>query len=270
MADELNPTTGSGGVESVVTPQNAAEGSQIEGGRPDESGAGDANRQEEKQKHAFNAAMAAARRKAEKETEERMSRQIDDDIRDQRIPNPTKPGTYFGSMAELKEYSGALRRADAEERAQKQGRSAEEILQEDDDKAFLRDLKKREETSRKAEEAKNRQREFIARDIESFTEKYPEVDIEALDANKAFRRFAGSRYGKEPLADLYADYVDIVGETKAAEAARRADRAERSTGGGHSGAVSGQLSTEQRSRLEAWNRANPDMKMSEAEFLRRG
>ena len=268
MADELNPTTQSGGTESVVTPQNAAEGSQIEGGRPDESGAGDANRQDEKQKHAFNAAMAAARRKAEKETEERMNRQFNDDIRDQRIPNPTKPGTYFGSMAELKEYSTALRRADAEERAKKEGRSADEILQEDEDRAFIRDLKKREETSRKAQEEKNKQTEFIAKDIENFSEKYPGVDIEALDSNKAFRRFAGSRYGKEPLADLYADYVEIVGETKAAEAARRDDRANRSTGGGYGGG-GGTLTADQRQRLKEWNENFPEMKMTEAEFLKR-
>ena len=272
MADELNQTL-SGGTESVVAPDSAADANPTgEGGHTGEPAAGDAERRGgEKQTHAFNAAMAAARRKAEAETEERMSRQFDDDIRDQKIPNPSKPGTYFSSMAELREYSALLRRADAEERGKKQGRSAEEIIREDEDRAYLAKLRKQDEASKAEADKKARQQEFIRNDIKAFSEAYPDVDIAALDSNKTFRRFAGSRYGKEPLAELYGDFAAIVGETKAAEAARRTAREDGSTGSGSGGgAGSGRLSSEQKARLEEWNRANPEMKMSEADFLRQG
>lgn len=262
--EELNPTM-SGGTEGVVTPQQ--ENPAGEGEHAGEPGAGDAGRQA-RQNHEFNAAMAAARRKAEKDTEERMGRQFDDDIRDQRIPNPMKPGSYFGSMAELKEYSAALRKADAEDRAQKTGRTAEDIMQEDEDRAYLAKLRKEDAAKQKAAEKKAKEEEFIRNDIENFRKKFPDVDITALDGNKAFRRFAGSRYGVEPLAALYEDFKELVGETRAAEAARRDDRAERSTGSG-SGGGAGTLTAAQREELKRWNEQYPEMKMTEKDFLTR-
>ncbi|MBR2483556.1 MAG: hypothetical protein IKB53_02300 [Oscillospiraceae bacterium] len=109
------------------------------------------------------------------------------------------------------------------------------------------------------------QQAFFERDVQDFLAKHPEVDIVLLDANPIFRRFCGSRYGMESLAKLYEDYREIVnGAEKAARAAVQS-RSKRSTGSGGGGGDI--LTAKQRASLEAWNRANPDMKMTAREFL---
>ena len=108
---------------------------------------------------------------------------------------------------------------------------------------------------------------FVERDLQEFMEKHPEVDLLKLEENPSFRRFCGSRYGVESLAALYEDYREIVGDAEKAARAAVQNRSRRSTGSG--GAGSGDILTAmQRARLEAWNRANPDMKMSAREFLK--
>ena len=49
--------------------------------------------------------------------------------------------------------------------------------------------------------------DFLARDLAEFERRFPDVDVEELEADGMFRRFCGSRYAKEPLAALYADYL---------------------------------------------------------------
>lgn len=98
--------------------------------------------------------------------------------------------------------------------------------------------------------------------------RFPNVDIMRLEKNPAFRRFVGSRYGRESLADLYEAYTDIVSGVEKAASYKSAAKASRSTGGG-SGKSAGALSSAQREALKRWNESNPDMKMSEKEFLQR-
>ena len=100
-------------------------------------------------------------------------------------------------------------------------------------------------------------------------DRFPDVDIDSLDKNISFRRFAGSRYGKESLADLYESYRDIVEGAEKAASYKSAAKASRTTGGS-SGKSAGALSSDQREALRRWNESNPDMKMSEKEFLGRG
>ncbi len=100
-------------------------------------------------------------------------------------------------------------------------------------------------------------------------DRFPDVDIDRLDKNSSFRRFAGSRYGKESLADLYESYRDIVEGAEKAASYKSAAKAARTTGGS-SGKSAGALSSDQRETLRRWNESNPDMKMSEKEFLLRG
>lgn len=266
--DELNNPTLSGGELGSEDQQGAQQQTGTEGGQAGEPAAGNADRQKAKQDHAFNAAMAAARRQAERDTEAKIRKQMDDDIAGMRIPNPTKPGTYFSSKKELEEYSGALRQASAEKRAKESGRTVQDVMDEDADREFIRRKRAEDETSKKAAAAKQKVDDFIAADVLDFTEKHPDVDIAKLDSNKSFRRFAGSRYGKEPLADLYEDYVAVVGDVESAAKARQDDRAQRSTGGGSSGA-GGTLTAAQRAELNAWNEAFPEMKMTEKQFLER-
>ena len=100
------------------------------------------------------------------------------------------------------------------------------------------------------------------------TRRYPEADLAGLDASESFRRFCGSRYGREPLSELYADYLEVAGGALRAAQARRESRAARSTGSGGSGAYEA-LNARQQSELDAWNRAFPQMKMSAREYLSR-
>lgn len=99
--------------------------------------------------------------------------------------------------------------------------------------------------------------------------RFPDVDLGELDLNPSFRRFVGSRYGKESIADLYEAYTDIVSGVEKAAIHKSAAKASRSTGGS-SGKSAGALSSTQREALRRWNDSNPDMKMSEKEFLLRG
>ena len=114
----------------------------------------------------------------------------------------------------------------------------------------------------------DRTEEFIERDLEQFMEVYPEVDVAELDADRYFRRFCGSRYGREPLSELYADYLEIAGGQRAAGALRAESRSRRQTGTG-SGSGGETLSARQQEELDEWNRTYPGMKMSAKEFLSR-
>ena len=127
-----------------------------------------------------------------------------------------------------------------------------------------------EEISEVAEEEITTQEEEnpLAAHVAEMRERFPHVDILRLEQNSAFRRFAGSRYGRESLAQLYEDYSTLVVEAeKAAEVKAEAKRS-RATGGS-SGGKGGALSTAQRDALRRWNDSNPDMKMTEREFLER-
>ena len=133
-------------------------------------------------------------------------------------------------------------------------------------RSAIRAIRER-ENAQKMEAALAEKQAFVERDLQAFMEKHPEVDLLKLEENPVFLRFCGSRYGVESLAALYEDYREIVeGAEKAARAAVQS-RSRRSTGsgGGGSGDI---LTAMQRARLEAWNRANPDMKMSAREFLK--
>lgn len=109
------------------------------------------------------------------------------------------------------------------------------------------------------------QQAFVRQDIRDFLEKHPEVDLVKLDGDPSFHRFCGSRYGVESLAKLYDDYREIVGGAEKAARAAVQSRSKRSTGSGGGGGDI--LTAKQRASLEAWNRENPDMKMTAREFL---
>lgn len=130
----------------------------------------------------------------------------------------------------------------------------------------MRELTRRESERRSREEEQMR---FIADDAREFARRFPEADLAGLDASESFRRFCGSRYGREPLSELYADWKELVGEEAAAKAVEKsAAKAERSTGAGGGGASAGLTAAQQR-ELDEWNRSYPQMKMTAKEFLKR-
>ena len=111
-------------------------------------------------------------------------------------------------------------------------------------------------------------RAFVRNDVLDFMERYPGFDaegLEALERNEQFRRFCGTRYAREPLAQLYGDYLSVIDGAGAAAVSKAASRSARSTGGGTAGGAT--LSPEQRKTLERWNEANPEMAMTAKEYL---
>ena len=114
-------------------------------------------------------------------------------------------------------------------------------------------------------------REFLAADVLDFVEKYPQFAaaerMAELEGNRRFRQFCGSRFGREPLAQLYGDFLVIVGEAGTAALARAQSKSGRATGGGTAGGAV--LSPEQRLALEQWNEEHPEMQMTAREFLSR-
>ena len=252
--------------QAGTDPQAGFDAGAVEEDRPGENAAAESAKTHSEQE--FNSAMAATRRRAERETEERMRLQTDSEIAGYRIPNPWKPGTFFTSKKDLEEYSTRLRAADARRRAKDQNKSVEEVLEDDADRAFVRQQRA---AARQAEEASKRKAEqdrFIAADVEDFQRRYPGVDIVAVDQNASFRKFVGSRYGKEPLANLWGDYVALVGDAKVQATIRQAGSAARSSGSG-SGSSGGTLTASQRAALQEWNKDHPEMAMTEKEFLER-
>lgn len=249
--------------QEVVDPAESGtdEAQRAEGGKSsDNAGQG-------RQSHEDNRRYQAARRSGEQAGYERARREFNERISRVGMRDPGT-GEAIEDMEGLERYSKSVRRQRIQERAKAEGRDAAEIEAEEDDREFIRSERAR----AKRKEAENaetaRQQAFIAQDVKDFAEAYPDVDLEKLDNDKAFRRFCGSRYGKEPLAELYEDYLEIAGEQRAAATAKAGSKARRETGAG-SGSGGETLTARQQKELDEWNRTYPSMKMTAKEFLSR-
>lgn len=217
------------------------------------------------QTHADNAAAKAARLRAERDTEARVNREVDEDIRKMGLVDPytNRP---IRTRAELNAYSQRAQEEQIRERAERENRPASDIRREMENQMLAEQKRQEmdEEKSKKDEQA--RRQAFLEADVADFMSRYPDVDIMALQGNPTFRRFAGTRFGREPLGDLYEDYVAITGGAAAAQKAQ--SKSARAVGGGTGTAGSGLTAAQQR-ELEQWNRRNPEMKMTAKEFLSR-
>ena len=105
---------------------------------------------------------------------------------------------------------------------------------------------------------------FIQSEIKHFQEEFPEVDLSVLMNDDVFRRFCGSRFGREPISDLYRDYCDILGQAECAAVARAESNKPLSDG------FASRLTAQERWMLNDWNSTYPEMKMTESEFFSRG
>ena len=265
ITDEIEETEAQDGGEAGN--EDRQEQAETEGGAAEsaeEPGDGDRGR---KQTHELNAAAKAARKQAERETEERMRRKFDEEIAATGIPNPYT-GKPFGSWKEFQDYSKRFHDEQIRQRAQDEQRTEEDIRREDEDKRLAAQKRAELQEQADAKKREDERRAFIMADAKAFMEKFPKVDLQKLDENKKFRRFCGRRYGLEPLADLYQDYLDLVGSVAEETAAKASSRNARGAGNG-TGSTGGGLTAEQRETLEAWNRNNPELKMTEKEFLER-
>lgn len=263
--------------ESQYDGYDAAGEGQEEAVDPQEDG-GDAEHSEEgaeapevadqggrkKQTREDNSAARMARLRAERETEARVAAAADERIARSGVLNPAT-GKPFRSMQELESYGAAQREAEVQRLAKQTGRSVEDVRSEIEDRDFLRKMREEDRARRDAAAQVAKRMDFMRRDGEDFKEKYPGIDIGKLENNESFRRFCGSRFGVESLASLYEDYRAVVGGAASAGRAGAESRSRRATGSGGGGGE--MLTAKQRASLDAWNRANPDMKMTAKEFL---
>lgn len=222
-------------------------------------------RQDGKQSHQDNAAARAARIRAEQETAARLQKQYDEEVAGMGIINPYT-GKPFSGFKDFLEYGKRYREDKLEEEAKKQGKTVEELREEEENKSFLARKRKEEKERQEAMKALEQQKAFVAADLDAFVKKFPGVDPGKLEQNAKFRKFSKGRLYKEPLYEIYQDYLDVVGDAERSAVEKAAARSARSTGGGQSGGGD-LLTAKQRAELEEWNAANPSMKMTAKEFL---
>ena len=102
-----------------------------------------------------------------------------------------------------------------------------------------------------------------------FRRRHPNVDITELEKNPKFRKFAGNRLYESSISDLYDDYLELVSDAQETGRAQAGSKASRGTGGG-TGGETVRLTPAQQKELDEWNRENPGMKMTAAEFAAYG
>lgn len=259
-----------GGQGSVVDSQEEGTGREQAGSagasvEQEELGAAARGQQQEAQSRKDNAAARAARIRAEQETTARLQKQYDEQIAGLGIPNPYT-GKPFRSFQEFREYGETYRKEKLEAEAQRQGRTVEDLQEEEENRSWLARKRQEEKAQKEALAALNDRKAFVAADLEAFVKNFPDVDPGKLEQNPKFRKFAGKRLYKEPLSELYADFVDLVSDTERAAVEKAAGKAQRSTGGAQGGGTD-QLTPAQRAALAEWNRDNPELKMTAKEFL---
>ena len=216
-----------------------------------------------------NAAIRAARLRARREAEAEAQRAAEERFTRAGIVNP-QTGKPFGSLKEWEDYASAVKREKRAEEAKRTGRSVEELEEDEANRAFLTRMREEAEQRQRAEQTRAERRAFLEQDALDFVAKYPQMGVQEvakLEQDKAFRQFCGSRFGREPLGNLYADYLALVGGAGKAAVAKAATKAARSTGSGAGGGAV--LSPTQKNALDAWNAEYPEMAMSAKEFLKR-
>ena len=216
-----------------------------------------------------NAAIRAARLRARREAETEAQRAAEERFTRAGIVNP-QTGKPFGSLKEWEDYASAVKREQRAEEAKKTGRSVEELEEDEANRAFLTRMRKEAEQRQRAEQTRAERRAFLEQDALDFVAKYPQMGVQEvakLEQDKAFRQFCGSRFGREPLGNLYADYLALVGGAGKAAVAKAATKAARATGSGAGGGAV--LSPTQKNALDAWNAEYPEMAMTAKEFLGR-
>ncbi len=256
--------------EGVVTPQDADEnaGDQV---REDQGGqSSDAAEQSASpaQSHEDNRRYQAARRQGDRSGYERGTREYNARIAKLGMRNPAD-GSLITDLDGLEAYSKAARHERIRQRAADEGRPEAEIEEEEANREFITSQRKAAEDSGRKRSAEQKQREWIQEDAENFMDRFPDVDLAALDNNRAFLRFCGTRYGREPLADLYQDWLELAGDAERTAQEKSRGKQARETGAGSRSGAAESLTAAQQRELDEWNRAYPGLKMTAKEFLTR-
>lgn len=303
VEDPQNPESGQtdAGEERVVDAQQDGEGAgdagegesaRQEGPKDAPAATGNAGQAARQlvQSRRDNAAAKAARLQAERETAARVKAEYDREIAAAGIADPAT-GRRLETLEDFRAYTAQLREDRLAAEAKRTGRPLDVLREEDENRRFLSEMRRKSADRNGAPseasaslgrgEGNGMERIFgdsrmqrnavsfdLAADAAAFAESYPQVDPVKLERDKRFRRFAGSRLYKEPLAELYADYLEVTAGAAEAGRAKADSKAQRSTGSGAGGGEV-KLSSAQLAELEAWNKANPSMRMTAKEFAGR-
>ena len=248
VVDQTNETHEDGGQAGVVDQQETKE--------------------QKIQSRADNAALKAARLQGSREAESRLRAQFDREIAESGAVNPTT-GKPFQSFKEFQEYGKKYQEELLEEQAEKTGRPIEELREEAENRAYISRQRKEAEAKKGQNSKRLEQQQWMMDDALAFHQAYPEVDLGKLETDKRFRKFAGNRLYKEPLIGLDDDYLELVSDAQETGRAQAGSKASRGTGGG-TGGETVRLTPAQQKELDEWNRENPGMKMTAAEFAAYG
>lgn len=256
------------GQEGVVDSPDADEMSGNETGDPqDAADTGVADRKPAKQSRRVNHEAKLARQAAERATEERMRAEYDRMIAGAGLENPYT-GRRMETVKDFTEYSEKLREERLQAEAKRTGKSIAVLREEEENRAFLSNLRRNAQQQAEQKAAPAEPAFDLASDAEEFAQAYPDVDIVKLEQDQRFKRFAGTRLYREPITQLYEDYLELTNGAAQAATARAQSKAQRSTSAGSTGGDV-QLTNAQRQQLDAWNRKYPNMKMTAKEFLGR-
>ena len=249
VVDQTNETHEDGGQAGVVDQQETKE-------------------QKQAQSRADNAALKAARLQGSREAESRLRAQFDREIAESGAVNPTT-GKPFQSFKEFQEYGKKYQEELLEEQAEKTGRPIEELREEAENRAYISRQRKEAEAKKGQSSKLQEEQQRLIEDAMEFQRRHPNVDIAELEKNPKFRKFAGSRLYKDSISDLYDDYLELVSDAQETGRAQAGSKASRGTGGG-TGGETVRLTPAQQKELDEWNRENPGMKMTAAEFAAYG
>lgn len=255
--------------EVVASPTGDDEENEIleeEGENKDE--VAEHSQSKKKQSHADNAVAKAARIRAQQETQDRMKEQYDNEIAGFGIPNPYT-GKPFRSFKEFLEYGEKYKKEQLEARAEKEGKSVEELREEEENRSYISQKRREDKLEKEKMKALKEQNEFLKKDIRTFKSKYPDIDIAKLEKNLKFKKFCGKRLYKESILDLYEDFTELISDAEAIATAKATTKTSRSTGSGNNGLTNVTLTAEQKAQLEEWNSENPHLKMTAKEFFER-
>ena len=248
VVDQTNETHEDGGQAGVVDQQETKE--------------------QKIQSRADNAALKAARLQGSREAESRLRAQFDREIEESGAVNP-ETGKPFKSFQEFQAYGKKYQEELLEEQAEKTGRPIEELREEAANRAYISKQRKEAEAKKGQRSKQQEENRRLIEDAMEFRRRHPNVDITELEKNPKFRKFAGNRLYENSISDLYDDYLELVSDAQETGRAQAGSKASRGTGGG-TGGETVRLTPAQQKELDEWNRENPGMKMTAAEFAAYG
>lgn len=183
---------------------------------------------------------------------------------------------YQGSAKEVKEAIRAVREQtereaelqDLQRQAETEGTSPEVLKEIRDLKKELAEIKKDKQEKLDAVKHQQDQQEQLNAMVEEFNETYPDVDLEQLNNDEEFLEFVRDANPNLSLVKVYERYTKYTRGAQQKAAAKIQTNLDRSTSSGKSKGRQDTfgLTAEQRETVDEWNKSNPRMKMTYAEF----